>query len=150
MVREKHILILNSLDLRPLDLYIFYFIYINVYINSIILTLEFVGKIQIPYSVLLFFPLVWCQESCLGPHSYYNWSSIAWSYKWILGKRRPVNPFFTYFKGFQVMSPKRRSGYISGTISTSLGNFVLGLGLDVTKKYINLLTYLNNLLTYLS
>ena len=40
------------------------------------------------------------------------------------------------FKGFQDMSPERRSGYISGTISTSLGIFVLGLGLVFTNKNI--------------
>ena len=39
------------------------------------------------------------------------------------------------------MSPKIRSGYILGTISTSLGNFVLGLGLVFIKtKYIDFLT----------
>ena len=36
------------------------------------------------------------------------------------------------------MSLKRKSGYISGTISTSLGIFVLDLGLVFKKKYINL------------
>ena len=43
-------------------------------------------------------------------------------------------PFSLIFKGFQDMSPKKSSGYISGTIFTSLGKFVLGLGLVFTKK----------------
>ena len=49
-------------------------------------------------------------------------------------------PFSLIFKGFQEISQKRRSGYISETISTSLGNFVSGLDLVFTKKNINLLT----------
>jgi len=53
-----------------------------------------------------------------------------------LKKNRPVTPFSLICKGFQDISPKKRSGYISGTISTSLGNLVLGLGLVFTKKYI--------------
>ena len=43
-------------------------------------------------------------------------------------------PFSLIFKGFQGMSPQKRSEYISGTISASLGNFVLGVGLVFTKK----------------
>ena len=43
-------------------------------------------------------------------------------------------PFSQIFKGFPDMSPKIRSAYISGSISTSLGNFVLGLGLVFIKK----------------
>ena len=51
-------------------------------------------------------------------------------------KKQALKPFFTdFFKSFQDMSPKRRSGHKSVTISTSLGIFVLGLGLKFTKKY---------------
>ena len=51
-------------------------------------------------------------------------------------KKQACEPLFflLIFKGFQDMPPKRRSGYISGTIFTSFGNFVLGLGPVFTIK----------------
>ena len=61
-------------------------------------------------------------------------SHSAPEYSLSLEKPGLWTPFSLILKGFEDMSPKKRSGYISGTISTSLGNLVLGLGLDFTKK----------------
>ena len=58
-------------------------------------------------------------------------------------------PFSLIFNGFQDLSPKRRSGYISGTISTSLCKFAFGLSLVFSKKiYMNLLTPIKPSLKY--
>ena len=70
---------------------------------------------------------VYASEKGVHCPAFFKYSFLTPSRGWQLvavgdmTKSRTENPFSLIFKGFHDMSPTRRSGYISGTISASVG-----------------------------